>query len=74
MSEEKLRLLREVLKDPNINKLSECKSTGMLNALIRMNLYCENTLVFDIDSELGQGTDIMIQMPLGKIEIEGEKR
>ena len=73
MSEEKLRLLREVLKDPNINKLSECKSTGMLNALIRMNLYCENTLVFDIDSELGQGTDIMIQMPLGKIEIEGEK-
>lgn len=74
MSEGKLRLLREVLKDPNINKLSECKSTGMLNALIRMNLYCENTLVFDIDSELGQGTDIMIQMPLGKIEIEGEKR
>lgn len=73
ISEEKLRLLREVLKDPNINKLSECKSTGMLNALIRMNLYCENTLVFDIDSELGQGTDIMIQMPLGKIEIEGEK-
>ena len=73
ISEEKLRLLREVLKDPNINKLSECKSTGMLNALIRMNLYCENTLVFDIDSERGQGTDIMIQMPLGKIEIEGEK-
>lgn len=73
MSEKKLQELREVLEAPNINKLSESKSTGMLNALIRMNLYCENSLIFDIDSELNQGTDIMIQIPLEKIEIQGGK-
>lgn len=74
ISEKKLQELREILEKPNISKLSGCKSTGMLNALIRMNLYCENSLIFEIDSELSQGTDIMIQIPLEKIEIEGEKR
>ena len=72
--EKKLQILREILKEPNMNKLSECKSTGMLNALIRMNLYCGSSLIFDIDSEVGQGTDIIIQIPLERIEIEGEIR
>nr|WP_302599164.1 sensor histidine kinase [uncultured Cellulosilyticum sp.] len=67
MNEQELQEIRARLESLDINKLSESKSTGMLNALIRMNLYCEGNLQFQIDSELGQGTDIMLQMPLDKI-------
>lgn len=72
ISEEKLQVLKEVLNHPDINKLSESKSTGMLNALIRMNLYFENSVELDIDSQIGQGADIVIQVSLDKIEIEGQ--
>lgn len=73
MSKQELQELRARLESLDINKLSESKSTGMLNALIRMNLYCEGNLRFEIDSKLDQGTDIMLQMPLEKVSVEGEE-
>ena len=69
----KIHELKNILKGLEIKKLSQSKSTGMLNALIRMNLYCEGTLQFDVDSEINEGTDITLQMPLdkmGKQEVE----
>lgn len=64
MSEETLRELRSRLESLDINKLNEAKSTGMLNALIRMNLFSEGKFQFQIESELGQGTDISLQLPM----------
>ena len=67
MSEEKVRYLRQLLEHPDINKLSESKSTGMLNALIRMSLYCDGNMQFEMDSVLNSGTDITLQVQLDKI-------
>ena len=68
--EEKLKYLRELLENPDINRLNGCKNVGMLNALIRMNLYYDNSVLFEINSEVSQGTDIIIKIPLEKIKGE----
>ena len=69
INEEKLKYLRELLANPDINQLTGSKNIGMLNALIRMNLYYENTVSFEINSEVSQGTDIIIKIPLDKIKV-----
>lgn len=69
INEEKLKYLRELLANPDINQLTGSKNIGMLNALIRMNLYYENTVSFEINSEVNQGTDIIIKIPLEKIKV-----
>ena len=64
---DKIEQLKQALKELNIERLTRSKSTGMLNALLRMNLYSEGTLQFDIDSTINEGTDITMQIPLNKM-------
>jgi len=61
---EKLDAVRQMLKDADSRMLYEAESTGMLNAFLRLKMFCEGNISFEIDSELENGTDIMIQMPL----------
>lgn len=53
--------------------LYEAKSTGILNAFLRLKMYCDGNISFDIDSTLENGTDIMIKMPLIYVDGSMEK-
>ncbi|WP_054743240.1 sensor histidine kinase [Cellulosilyticum ruminicola] len=68
MNEEKLNEIRNRLSSLDINRLSQSKSTGMLNALIRMKLCTEGRVEFQIESEEGQGTDISLQLAMESLE------
>lgn len=68
MNEDQLGELKDRLSSLDINKLSQSKSTGMLNALIRMNLCSEGRVEFQIESKQGQGTDISLQLPIEPLE------
>ena len=74
IKEDKIDQLKQAFKELNIERLSRSKSTGMLNALLRMNLYSEGTLQFDIDSTINEGTDITMQIPLNKMLCRGEEK
>lgn len=62
--ERRLEELRSMLAHADHKILYESKSTGMLNAYLRLKMFCDGNIVFDIDSEPESGTDIMIQLPL----------
>lgn len=53
--------------------LYEAKSTGILNAFLRLKMYCDGNISFDIDSKLENGTDIMIKMPLIYVDGRSDK-
>jgi two-component system sensor histidine kinase YesM len=65
---EKLDAVRQMLKDADSRMLYEAESTGMLNAFLRLKMFCEGNISFEIDSELENGTDIMIQIPLDYVD------
>ncbi len=56
--------VRWMIEHADSKMLYEAKSTGILNAFLRFKMYCDGNISFNIDSKLGNGTDIMIQIPL----------
>ena len=61
---EKLDKILWMLEHADSKMLNESKSTGILNAFLRLKMYCDGNIIFDIDSKLEKGTDITIQIPL----------
>lgn len=63
--------IRYMIERADIKVLNESKSTGVLNAYLRLRLFCDGNISFEIDSESGKGTDISIQMPLSYMKGNG---
>ncbi|MFU0826756.1 MAG: HAMP domain-containing protein [Lachnoclostridium sp.] len=61
---EKLAEIKNMIKCADSNMLYEAKSTGMLNAFLRLKMFTEGNIEFEVDSELENGTDILIKLPL----------
>lgn len=64
MEEDKLALLRNLMLDPSLERLSELSSIGFMNAYIRLRMYFDDSIQVNITSERYKGTTIMIQVPL----------
>jgi len=64
ISEYDLRKLRNKIANASMKDLSSSKSIGILNTIIRLNLYYNGNIVFDINSTIGEGTEICITLPL----------
>lgn len=67
IEEKTLNIIREKLKNPDMNALCNSKSTGILNTFMRLRMYC-NDVTFEIDSRFKEGTEITIQIYLDKLE------
>ena len=65
--EKRLEEIRNMIAHADHKMLSESKSTGMLNAYLRLKMHFDNQIEFDIDSKTENGTDIMIQIPLSSV-------
>jgi two-component system sensor histidine kinase YesM len=66
--DKRLEEIKNMIAHADHKMLSESKSTGMLNAYLRLKMHFDNEIVFDIDSKSENGTDIMIQIPLSSVE------
>lgn len=66
--EAKLKDIKRMMALGNISVLNESKNTGVLNAFLRLKMYCEGNIEFEIDSVPDKGTDITIQLNLEYIE------
>lgn len=64
MDKEQLDLLRNKLRNAEIDMLNSSKSTGVLNTYMRLQMYCNNNMKFEIDSKPREGTDVTIQIYL----------
>lgn len=74
MDESKLNELRRMISNADSKMLYETKSTGVLNAYLRLMMYSDGNVKFDIDSKPEGGTDIVFRLPLvyGKINDKEE--
>lgn len=70
IEENNLEELKEMLSKANTKMLNEAKSTGILNAFLRLRMYFDGNIHFDIDSAPHKGTDISIWIPLISIKKE----
>lgn len=73
IDKEKLDLIRERLRNAEINMLNNNKSTGMLNAYMRLQMYCNNTMKFEINSKVKEGTEIAIQICLDELKLNNKQ-
>lgn len=64
MDEQRLNELRKMIAHADSSMLYESKSTGVLNAYLRLKMYSDGNVLFDIDSKPERGTDIVIRLPL----------
>ncbi len=65
--EEHLRQIKWMISHADNKMLNESKSTGMLNAYLRLMMYSDNKMEFNIDSKSEDGTDITFCIPLSAI-------
>ncbi len=71
---EKLDQLLWKLEHADHKMLNESINTGILNAFLRLKMFCDGNIVFDIDSKYERGTDITIQIPLYYVDSELMKK
>jgi two-component system sensor histidine kinase YesM len=71
MDEGKLNSIREKLNNAEIDTLNNSKSTGVLNTYMRLQMYCNNSMKFEIDSKLREGTEVTMQICLDELKLNG---
>lgn len=66
--ENELELIRYRLSNAKMEMFNESKSTGVLNTYMRLQMYCNNNMKFEIDSRLREGTEVTIQIYLDELK------
>ncbi|MBR1740753.1 MAG: histidine kinase [Lachnospiraceae bacterium] len=64
MSEEKVVSIREQMENCTIDMLRESKHTGMINACLRLKMMSNNRVKFELESDEGIGTYLLIRLPV----------
>ena len=64
MTEEKCRRLAGEMNEASIEILKDSRRVGMLNAALRLKLFLDGQVGFEMDSETGVGTLVTIRIPL----------
>ena len=73
MEEDKVETLREKMQTSNIETLRTNKHIGIANACLRLKMVTNQTVEFELDSEPGAGTFILIKVPVDNLQVGGEK-
>lgn len=66
MTEEKVNRLQEQMENCTMDMLRESKHTGMINACLRLKMMSGNKVKFELESEEGVGTYLVILLPIVK--------
>ena len=69
----KVEELRKKMQTSNIEALRQNKHIGMANACLRLKMVTNQTVDFELDSEQGAGTFILIKVPVENLRGGGEK-
>ena len=67
IDENELKKIKDRLNNAKIDMLNNSKSTGVLNTYMRLQMYCNNNMKFEIDSKLKEGTEVTIQIYLDEL-------
>ena len=68
MNEDEVEQMLYNINNVSIDALKGKKHVWILNACLRLKMITDNTVVFRIDSEIGIGMTMEIEIPLEKLE------
>ena len=68
MSEEQCRQFVEEMTNVKIEMFKEKRHVGILNVALRLRLAADNKVRFEMSSEIGVGTMVVISIPLETVE------
>lgn len=63
MEEEEVSSLKDKMINASLEKLRTKGRIGIVNACLRLKMFTDNKVIFDIDSERGVGTTIQVKIP-----------
>lgn len=69
MEETEAEALRKKMQTSNIESLEGATHVGIANACLRLQMVTNHTMDFELDSEVGTGTFILIKVPTDKLQI-----
>ena len=72
ITETELDLIRDRISNAKMEMLNQSKSTGVLNTYMRLQMYCNNNMKFEIESKTREGTEVTIQIYLDKLKKHAE--
>ena len=64
MSEEELSTLKDKMDNASLDKLKTKGRIGIVNACLRLKMFSDNSVRFEVDSEKGIGTTVSVYIPL----------
>lgn len=64
MEQRELEELRKQISSATMDQLHHSAHIGVLNTVVRLKLYYEGEVTFEINSEEGEGTEICVTLPL----------
>ena len=64
MKQRELEELRKQISSATMDQLHHSAHIGVLNTVVRLKLYYEGEVTFEINSEEGEGTEICVTLPL----------
>lgn len=64
MEQRELEELRKQISGATMDQLHHSAHIGVLNTVVRLKLYYEGEVTFEINSEEGEGTEICVTLPL----------
>lgn len=70
MNEEKTRMLLSKMNECSIEDLKKEKHVGIINACLRLKMLTDNQTRFELESEEGVGTFILIRIPVKRLPKE----
>ena len=73
MEEPEVEMLRERMLTSNIESLRQNTHIGIANACLRLRMVTKENVEFELDSEPGIGTLILIKIPEENLRMYGEK-
>ena len=73
MQEEQCRQMLEDMRNVRIEMLKSSRHVGILNAALRLKMASEDTVSFEMDSEPGAGTMVLIRIPTEKLPKAAEE-
>ena len=74
IEEEEVKVLLERMQTGDIETLRQSAHIGVANACLRLRMITKENVEFELESEPGIGTLILIKIPEERLRIHGEKR
>lgn len=68
MDEKDAAILNENMQKSSIDMIMNSKHIGILNACVRLKMISDNEATFELESEKGLGTYILIKIPVDKLK------